>query len=184
MAHVSTGDLLRRAVREGTELGRKAKGYMDRGELVPDSLLLDLVRETLQGRPAPPGWILDGYPRNRSQAESLTRMLEEIGIGLGGVLNLRVPPDVLVDRIRKRAALENRVDDTEETVKNRLRVYEAQTAPLVDFYRGRGVLREIDGVGTVEGVQVRVLAAVHGSTDAAPAGEGPAGPSSSSGREM
>jgi adenylate kinase len=180
--------LLRRAVREGTELGRKAKDFMDRGELVPDSLLLDLVRETLQSRPAPPGWILDGYPRNRSQAESLTRMLEEIGIGLGGVLNLRVNPEVLVDRLRKRAALENRVDDTEETVKNRLRVYEDQTAPLVDFYRGRGVLREVDGVGSVDEVQLRVSAAVHGSFGAVGpsgvSGEPPGGPSSGPGREM
>jgi adenylate kinase len=160
MNHVSTGDLLRRAVREGTELGKKAKGFMDRGELVPDSLLLDLVRESLLASPRPSGWILDGYPRNLAQAKSLAGMMDEIGIGLGGVLSLEVDSDVLVDRLGKRALLENRADDTEATVKNRLRVYQEQTAPLIDFYAGRGALKSLDGEGSVEDVQGRVLAAV------------------------
>jgi adenylate kinase len=147
---------LRRAVREGTPLGAKVKALMDRGELVPDALLLDLVRETLEARPAPEGWVLDGYPRNLAQAESLDEMLAQIGIRLGGVLNLEVADGVLVTRLAKRAALENRTDDSEETVRNRLRVYERQTEPLVDHYAGRGTLRRIDGEGTVEEVQARV----------------------------
>lgn len=163
MTHVSTGDLLRRAVREGTELGKKAKGFMDRGELVPDSLLLDLVRESLLASPRPSGWILDGYPRNLAQAQSLAGMMDEIGIGLGGVLSLEVDSDVLVDRLKKRALLESRADDTEATVKNRLRVYQEQTAPLIDFYKGRGALKALDGEGSVEDVQSRVLAAVRAS---------------------
>ncbi len=160
MEHVSTGDLLRRAVREGTDLGKKAKGFMDRGELVPDSLLLDLVRECLETEPRPAGWILDGYPRNLAQAESLARVMDEIGIALGGVLCLEVSEEAIVDRLSKRALLENRTDDSEATVKNRLRVYEEQTAPLVDFYRSRKALRGIPGEGTVEEVQARVLAAL------------------------
>ncbi len=174
MTHVSTGELLRRAVREGTELGRKAKGFMDRGELVPDSLLLDLVRESLEVRPEPAGWILDGYPRNLAQAESLARMMEEIGFELGGVLSLRVSENALVDRLKKRAVLENRADDSDRTVKNRLRVYEEQTAPLVSFYRQRGVLREVDGEGTVEEVRARVLAIVRFSAGASGGGSGKA----------
>jgi adenylate kinase len=171
MNHVSTGDLLRRAVREGTELGKQAKGFMDRGELVPDSLLLDLVRESLLASPRPSGWILDGYPRNLAQAQSLARMMDEIGIALGGVLSLEVDADVLVDRLKKRALLENRADDTEATVKNRLRVYQDQTAPLIDFYRGRGALKSLDGEGSVEDVQGRVLAAVRASAGPAAGSE-------------
>ncbi len=159
MPHVSTGDLLRRAVRDGTVLGSKARSFMDRGELVPDGLLLDLVREKLEARPAPPGWVLDGYPRNLPQAESLDEMLGSAGIRLGGVLNLEVADGVLVNRLRKRAALENRTDDSEETVRNRIRVYERQTAPLGEHYERRGVLHRIDGEGTVDEVRRRVLGA-------------------------
>lgn len=158
--HVSTGDLLRRAVREGTVLGSKAKGFMDRGELVPDALLLDLVRETLEEKPEPAGWVLDGYPRNLIQAESLSKMLSEARVAMGGVLNLAVGPAFLVERLRKRAVVEHRADDTEETVRNRLRVYEEQTAPLVDYYQRTGLLKTVPGEGTVEEVQERVLGAV------------------------
>jgi adenylate kinase len=98
--HLSTGDLLRKAVREGTELGKRAKASMDRGELVPDELLLDLVKEKLGAKAKPRGWVLDGYPRNVSQAESLGRMIDEIpGIRIGGVLSLRVSTPEVVDRL-------------------------------------------------------------------------------------
>lgn len=154
--HVSTGDLLRSAVRDGTELGRKAKSYMVAGELVPDGLILDLVRETLEAGGAPRGCILDGYPRNRVQAEALDGMLGEVGQRLGRVIRLVVPDDVLIRRIAGRAADEGRSDDAEETVRNRLRVYRSQTEPLVEYYEGRGSLTEVDGVGTVEEVRRRI----------------------------
>jgi adenylate kinase len=163
-AHISTGDLLRAAVREGSDLGKKAKSYMDRGELVPDALLLDLMREKLASRPAPKGWVLDGYPRNLVQAQSLSRMIEEMdGVRIGGVLNLNVSNDALVERLKKRAALEKRVDDSDDTVKNRLRVYEEQTAPLIDFYRRQGALREVQGEGAIDEVQERIQAIVSAS---------------------
>jgi adenylate kinase len=162
---------LRKAVREGTDLGKKAKSYMDRGELVPDALLLDLVREKLQAEPKPKGWVLDGYPRNLSQAESLSRMIDEIpGTEIGGVISLRVPTPELVERLRKRAALENRADDTDATVQNRLRVYEEQTAPVIDFYRKKSQLQEVEGQGEIEAVQSRILAVVrpsHAATNGA-----------------
>jgi adenylate kinase len=134
---------------------------MDGGELVPDELLLDLVKEKLSADPKPRGWVLDGYPRNVAQAESLGRMIDEIpGIRIGGVFSLRVSTPELVDRLRKRAALENRTDDSEKTVQNRLRVYEEQTAPLIDFYRQRSLLREVEGQGSVEEVQSGILGIV------------------------
>jgi adenylate kinase len=153
--HVSTGDLLRRAVAEGTELGRKAKSYMEAGELVPDPLILGMVRETLTGAAAG-GCILDGYPRNRAQAKSLDGMLREIGQTLAGVLDLEVPEDELVRRIAGRAADQGRSDDTEETVRNRLRVYEEQTAPLVAYYDERGLVRRIEGTGTIQEIRDRI----------------------------
>ncbi|HET9886628.1 MAG TPA: adenylate kinase [bacterium] len=159
--HLSTGDLLRKAVREGSELGKKAKAYMDKGELVPDALLLDLVREKLHTEPKPKGWVLDGYPRNLAQAESLSRIIDEIpGVQIGGVLSLVVSTPELVTRLKKRAALENRTDDTDATVQNRLRVYEEQTAPVIDFYRQQ--LREVDGLGEIEEVQSRIGAIIEG----------------------
>ena len=154
-AHVSTGDLLRKAVAAQTELGRKAKTYMEAGELVPDDLLLGLVRELLDGS-AQSGFVLDGYPRNRIQAEALDRLLEAAGQRLAGVLELEVPERVLVDRISRRAKAEGRVDDAAETVRTRLQVYEHQTAPLVEYYRGRGALTVVPGEGTVEDIQARI----------------------------
>jgi adenylate kinase len=153
--HVSTGDLLRKAIAAGTELGRQAKSTMERGELVPDALLLGLVREMLEG-PARRGCILDGYPRNLAQAEALDRMAEDVGHRIAGVLEIRVPEQVLVERIAKRSAAEGRVDDSVETVRTRLKVYEQQTAPLVDYYRGRGALRTISGEGSIEEIHSRI----------------------------
>jgi adenylate kinase len=158
LAHVSTGDLLRKAVAEGTDLGRKAKSYMEAGELVPDALLLGLVQEALEG-PANGGCILDGYPRNRAQAEALDRLLPQVGQRLAGVVELDVGDQVLVDRIGRRAQAEGRADDSAETVRNRLRVYERQTAPLIEYYRDRGALTVVPGEGTIEEIQARVRAA-------------------------
>jgi adenylate kinase len=154
--HVSTGDLLREAVARGTERGRKARSYMEAGDLVPDPLILGMVREQLTDGPAAAGCILDGYPRNRAQAEALDEMLGEIGQRIAGVLDLEVPDDEIVRRIAGRAADEGRTDDTEQTVRNRLRVYSEQTAPLVAYYDGRGALRRVPGVGTVEEIRDRI----------------------------
>jgi adenylate kinase len=161
IVHISTGDLLREAVAEGTELGRKARSFMEAGELVPDELILGLVREALEG-PARVGCILDGYPRNPAQAEELAGMLAELGQELAGVIRLDVPEDVLVARIASRAKQEGRADDSEETVRNRLRVFEEQTAPLVGFYRARGSLTDVVGEGSIEDIQAelrRIVAA-------------------------
>jgi adenylate kinase len=155
VAHVSTGELLRRAVSAGTDLGKKAGSYMNRGELVPDGLLLDIVREVLVG-PARNGCILDGYPRNLAQAEALDGLLPEVGQRLAGVMDLEVAEQVLVDRIARRARAEGRPDDAEDTVRNRLRVYERKTAPLVAYYRERGMLTVVPGEGTVEEIQARL----------------------------
>jgi adenylate kinase len=160
--HVSTGDLLRSAVREGTELGKKAKAYMVAGDLVPDELILDLVRETLETGDAPGGCILDGYPRNRVQAESLDEMLAEVGQELGRVIRLVVPDDVLIRRIAGRAADEGRADDAEETVRNRLQVYRTQTEPLVAYYESRGSLTEVNGVGSIDEVRRRIQRVAEG----------------------
>jgi adenylate kinase len=154
--HVSTGDLLRAAVSEGTELGRKARSYMEAGELVPDELMLGIVRASLEKSEAARGCILDGYPRNVSQAESLDGMLREIGQEIGCVVNLEVSEQELMRRIAGRQGDEGRVDDDEATLRNRLRVYEAQTAPLVNYYGERGVLRRVPGEGSVEEIQERI----------------------------
>lgn len=158
--HVSTGDLLRRAVEKGTEIGTKARSYMEAGELVPDPILLGLVRSRLTDGDAAGGCILDGYPRNRSQAESLGLMLGEIGQEIAGVIDLEVPEEELVRRIAGRAADEGRADDTEETVRNRLRVYAEQTEPLIAYYAERGALEKVDGVGSIEKIRDRVRSAV------------------------
>jgi len=151
--HVSTGDMLRSAVARGTELGKKAQSIMEAGDLVPDDLMLGLVREELGGRH---GCILDGFPRTVVQADGLAVLLEELGLKLAGVLRLDVPDEVLVERIARRAQAEDRADDSEETVRNRLRVYEEQTAPLVDYYRERKCLRDVNGEGSIEEIQALI----------------------------
>ncbi|WP_448598026.1 adenylate kinase [Thermoleptolyngbya sp.] len=146
--HVSTGDILRAAVAGGTELGQKAQSYMDRGELVPDALILDLVRDRLSQSDAQAGWILDGFPRNVEQAKFLDALLAEIGQSCDCVVNLEVPDEVLVTRLLGRG----RADDNEEVIRTRLAVYRSQTAPLIDFYRDRQQLVSIDGNQSIEHV--------------------------------
>lgn len=164
--HVSTGDLLRQAVADGTELGKQAKSFMESGDLVPDHLILDLVRETLVAG-SDGGWILDGYPRNRVQAESLDGMLGEVGQTITSVVDLEVPEDELVRRIAGRAADEGRTDDTEETVRNRLRVYREQTEPLIAYYGDRGALKAVNGIGSVEEIRDRIRGIADGARRAA-----------------
>jgi len=186
---ISTGDILRKAVAEKTALGQKAASYIDRGALVPDELILELVAQRIREKDCANGFILDGFPRTVAQADGLQQILESLGLELDGVLSVQVPPQVIVERLSgrrtckdcgamyhvdfgasKRAgvcdhcggALYQRNDDSPETIQARLQVYENQTAPLVNYYRQQGLLRDIDGVGSVPEIQERVTQALGG----------------------
>ena len=159
--HISTGDILRNAKAAGTELGLKAKSYMDRGELVPDTLILDLGRDLLGQTDAEPGWILDGFPRTVSQATFLDELLQELDQVSDCVLNLEVPDEVLVERMLERGRKQGRADDTEEVIRRRLEVYRNQTAPLIDFYEQRQQLVSVDGDRSLEEVTSALKQVVH-----------------------
>lgn len=158
--HISTGDLLRAAVKAGSELGLKVKSVMDAGQLVSDDLMLDLLEDRFAQDDARAGFILDGYPRNLAQANALDAMLERIGQPLDMALLLEVPHELIVERLAGRAAAEGRKDDDPDTVRARLNVYAEQTAPVADFYRQRGQLTELDGTGSVDEVQARLLTVI------------------------
>ncbi len=158
--HISTGDLLRQAVAHATPLGLKAKAIMDRGELVPDDVMLNLIRERLGQDDVARGFILDGYPRNLAQAEALTGVLTEIDQPVEEAVLIEVNPEMVVERIARRAAEEGRSDDTEEVVRNRLRIYEEQTAPVAGFYADAGLLTRILGEGTIDEVLERIKGAL------------------------
>ena len=155
--HISTGVLLRAAVDAGTELGLKAKAVMDRGDLVSDDIMLGLIEERLKADDAEGGFILDGYPRNLSQAASLDVVLERIEQPVDIAVQIDVDAEQVIARIAKRAQEEGRSDDSEETVRNRMEVYEAQTAPVVGYYEERGLLTRVLGVGSIEDVQERIV---------------------------
>jgi adenylate kinase len=154
--HISTGDILRAAVADGTELGKKAEAYMSAGELVPDDLILDLIQERLAQRDAQTGWVLDGFPRNVSQAEFLIKLLEKIEQPADFVVNLDVADEVIVTRLLKRG----RADDEEGVIRHRLEVYRKQTAPLIDFYRDRQQLVSVDGNQPMEAVYASLQAVI------------------------
>ena len=172
-AHISTGDLLRAAVKAGTKLGVKAKSYMDEGKLVPDKLVVDLVTERLADDDAQKGFILDGFPRNTAQAVTLDSALSEMGRNLDAALLVDVKAEIIVKRLSSRRTcrdcgytapagvdkcpacggeLYQRDDDKPETIQTRLDVYETQTSPLVEYYRGKGLLKVVDGDRPVEDV--------------------------------
>jgi adenylate kinase len=153
---ISTGDMLREAVRLGTPLGRRAKAIMEAGELVPDDVVIGLIRERISLPDARGGFLLDGFPRTIEQALALDRLLEGNGEALDAVINLLVPEGTLVERMVGRAAREGRSDDRPETVRERLRVYREKTAPLVDHYGARGVRIDVDGSGSIEEVSGRL----------------------------
>ncbi len=153
---ISTGDMLRGAVAAGTDVGRQAKDYMDRGELVPDAVVIGVAEERLSQDDAESGFILDGFPRTAAQAEALDVLLERMGTNLECCIALVVDEDSLAARLLARAQIEGRSDDSEETIRTRMSVYRAQTAPLVDYYRNRGVLAEVDGLGSIEEVAKRI----------------------------
>jgi adenylate kinase len=139
--HISTGDILRKAISDNTPLGQKAQSYVDRGDLVPDNLILDLIRERLNQEDAQKGWILDGFPRNLSQAGFLDQLLAELQQVPDHVVNFDVPDEALIARMLGRG----RKDDNEETIRNRLQVYREQTAPVIDYYRQGERLTTVDG---------------------------------------
>ena len=157
---ISTGDILREAVRQKTALGQKAQAVMEKGELVSDDLILAMIAEWLKQPDARSGFILDGFPRTLAQARAFETMLSGNGHALSAVLNFSVPEAELTERMLGRATAEGRADDRPETIRERLRVYREKTEPLVGFYRDRGLLAEIDGVGSVEEVAGRVDEAV------------------------
>lgn len=184
---ISTGDILRKAVADKTPLGKEAESYLSRGELVPDDVIVRLVGERLKQKDCANGFVLDGFPRTLPQAESLEGILKTMALPLDAVLSIQVPHDVIVERLAGRrncrncgalyhvnfdppsngetcdrcdGGLQQRDDDREETIITRLRVYESQTAPLANYYRERGKLREINGVGKVEDIQKRIIEAV------------------------
>jgi adenylate kinase len=164
--HISTGDLLRAAVATGTPLGREAKAVMERGELVSDDIVLGMLEERLRQSDTGDGFILDGFPRNLAQAGALDTLLERLGQPVDIAVQLDVDTELLIQRIAGRAQAEGRADDSPEAVRNRLRVYSDQTAPVIDYYRQRGKLACVFGVGSMEEVLQRVLAAI-GTTPAA-----------------
>jgi adenylate kinase len=153
---ISTGDILRAAVRDSTPLGVQAQAVMEKGELVSDGLIVALIRERTTARDARDGFILDGFPRTLEQGKALEKMLSEMGEGLSAVVNFGVPEPVLVERMLGRAEAEGRADDRPETIRERLRVYREKTEPLAGFYRDRALLANVDGVGAVEQVAARI----------------------------
>lgn len=184
---ISTGDILRKAVADGTPLGKAAKSYMDKGELVPDKVVIGLIEERLKLDDTLKGYILDGFPRNTAQAETLDRMLNDLGMPLDLALSVDVPKEDLLKRLTGRRTCKNcqqmyniyyspskkdgicdkcggdlyqRDDDKEETIKKRLDVYEAQTAPLIGYYKNKGILKSISGTGGIEEIFSKVCAAI------------------------
>ncbi|MFN8191908.1 MAG: adenylate kinase [Nocardioidaceae bacterium] len=157
---ISTGDIFRANVSQGTPLGVEAKKYMDAGEYVPDEVTNLMVRNRIDEPDAEPGFLLDGYPRTVAQVEELDGMIGFTGHRLDAVVVLTVDQDEVVQRLLQRAQIEGRADDTEDVIRRRQEVYADQTAPLIDVYRGRGLLVEVDGMGEVDDVTKRIFAAL------------------------
>jgi adenylate kinase len=154
LVQLSTGDMLRAAVAAGTEIGKQAKEIMERGDLVPDEVVVSIISDRIEQDDCKNGFILDGFPRTTGQAGALDKMLEDKGLKLNAVIEIRVDDSILVDRIRTRAAETggDRADDNEETLKKRLEVYHAQTAPLIPYYESQGKLLVVDGMNPIDEV--------------------------------
>ena len=161
LAHISTGALLRNAAKRGTELGLQAKAITDMGELVPDDIMSDMIEERLSRNDVAKGFILDGYPRNVAQAKSLEVMLERLNMPADEAIHIDIDPETVIKRIAKRAKEEGRSDDGVETVRNRMRVYAEQTAPVADFYEERGLLTRVLGNGPKEEILQRILSVLN-----------------------
>jgi adenylate kinase len=157
---ISTGDIFRANVSKGTALGVEAARYMDAGDYVPDEVTNLMVRDRIDEEDAEPGFLLDGYPRTLAQVEELDGMIKHTGHALDAVVVLTVDPDEIVQRLLQRAAVEGRADDTEDVIRRRQELYSEQTEPLIEVYRGRGILIEVDGMGEVEDVTRRIFEAL------------------------
>ncbi len=160
VSHISTGDVLREAVKNQTEVGLHAKSFMDNGELVPDSVVIEIIKQKLTSL-GEMKFMLDGFPRTVPQAEALDGMLNGLGVNLDVVVFLDVDDEEVVERIMKRQELENRQDDSEDVVRNRLKVYREQTSPLGEYYNQKGILEKIDGIGTIEDISKRINEVLH-----------------------
>jgi adenylate kinase len=156
-AHIATGDIFRANVAAGTDLGRVAQEYMDRGDLVLDEVVIAMVMERLAEPDCQAGFVLDGFPRTVNQAEALDRRLVDMGAPLEGVLCFEADEHELLRRLAGRAAAQHRADDAEQTIRHRLEVFAIKTRPLIDYYRHRRLLSMVDGVGRVEDVTTRLL---------------------------
>lgn len=158
--HISTGDMLRAAVAARTPIGLEAKAVMDAGRLVGDEIVIALAEERLAQPDAKQGFILDGFPRTLAQAAALESVLARLDTRLDCCLALTVDNEAVVARLLKRAGIEGRVDDNEQTIRERMRVYDRQTAPLLEYYRKRGLLREVDGMGSIDAVAAAIVEAL------------------------
>ena len=158
--HISTGDVLRAEIKNGTELGKTAKGYIDQGQLIPDELMIDILASVFDSFKDSKGVIFDGFPRTIAQAEALQKMLAERGQDVSVMVDLDVPEEELMVRLIKRGKDSGRADDNEETIKKRLHVYHSQTAPLIDWYKNEKKYQHINGLGTMEGIFAEICEAV------------------------
>lgn len=164
VVQLSTGDMLRAAVSQGTELGKMAKAVMDAGDLVDDAIILGIIGDRIAEPDCANGFILDGFPRTLPQAEGLDAMLAEKGLKLDAVIEVRVPDEELFSRIEKRAAETGgaRADDNAETLKKRLEVYHSQTAPVLPYYQEKGMLKTVDGLQAIEAVTAEIMSILEG----------------------
>ena len=158
--HISTGDVLRAEIKNGTELGKTAKGYIDQGQLIPDELMIDILASVFDSFKDSKGVIFNGFPRTIAQAEALKKMLAERGQDVSVMVDLEVPEDELMVRLIKRGKDSGRADDNEETIKKRLHVYHSQTAPLIDWYKNEKKYQHINGLGTMEGIFAEICEAI------------------------
>jgi len=161
---ISTGDLFRANIKGGTPLGRTVQEYTSRGALVPDSVTNDMVRDRLAQADAADGFLLDGYPRNVAQVGELDAILADAGLTLDLAVEITADPDVVAERLLKRAEIEGRDDDTEDVIRHRLDVYAEETAPIARVYAERGLLVQVDGIGDVDAVTERLVAAIGATT--------------------
>ncbi|EPH07105.1 adenylate kinase [Propionibacterium sp. oral taxon 192 str. F0372] len=157
---ISTGDIFRANVKSGTELGKKVEALLAAGDLVPDSLTEEIIADRLDQPDTANGFLLDGFPRNMHQVEALDAYLTSKGQALDAVVFLDVDPEVLITRLLRRAELEGRADDNEETIRRRMDIYSSETKPLLDHYAAKGLLVDVNGIGSVEEVDARIQAAV------------------------
>lgn len=161
LEHISTGDVLRAEMKAETELGKIAKGYIEKGQLVPDELIVDMLAGVLDSKTGAKGVIFDGFPRTIPQAKALKKMLNERGTDVSVMLNLQVEEEELINRLLERGKISGRSDDNEETIKSRLEVYHNQTAPLADYYVSEGKHVAIHGMGTIDDIFGRIKEAIN-----------------------